>query len=130
MTLNRLRCSWQKLANMVMNFSASFQAPSASVVGEIKDALWSRDVTSVNFWLGAIWNAKTSLTSKRKRKLKTLRNSVSINCKFLLCIEAVLSALSVAVRKIIVSLCKLCAQTLFLPIIDFIIKRTTMEQLY
>ena len=36
----------------------SFQAPSASAVGEIKDASWSRDVTSVIFWPGVIWNGK------------------------------------------------------------------------
>ena len=65
---------------------------------------------------------KENLISKRKRQFKTLHNSVSINCRFLLCIETVLTVLSVAVRKNIVSHCKLCAQTLFLPIIDFIIR--------
>ena len=42
----------------IYNFLASIKAPSASVVGEIKDASWSRDVTSVVFWPGVIWNGK------------------------------------------------------------------------
>ena len=37
---------------IIYNFLTNFQVPSASVVGEIKDASWSRDVTSVIFWGG------------------------------------------------------------------------------
>ena len=45
----------------IYNFLTSFQAPSPSVVAEIKNASWSRDLISVIFWPGVIWNGIKSL---------------------------------------------------------------------
>ena len=60
---NRSRCSYQNYKiwwsfAKIKIFLASFQAPSASVVGEIKDVSWSRDVNSVMFWSGLSFAGK------------------------------------------------------------------------
>ena len=49
---------WCAKTNKIIlyNFLASFQAPSTSVVSEIKDASWLHVITSVIFWPGVIWN--------------------------------------------------------------------------
>ena len=68
-------------------FLTSFQVPSASMVGEIKDASWSRGVTSVIFWPVVIWNGINVYTNTFGSWLvwgyNKLSNGVMINCNYL-----------------------------------------------